>query len=110
MDLIYWISTVLTAAVIGLIPALIAKHKGYSFVLWWFYGFMLFIVAIIHVSLIKDRNSRKPIITGYVQRRETNNGRENAVEELRKYKELKDMGVITDAEFQLKKTQLLKYI
>lgn len=33
-------------ALIGLIPAAIASSKGYSFVLWWFFGAMLFIVAL----------------------------------------------------------------
>lgn len=48
------------AAGLGLIPASIAKRKGYSFGLWWFYGWMLFIVAIIHVALIEDKN-KKPV-------------------------------------------------
>ena len=41
------------AAVIGLLPAFVAKEKGYSFGLWWFYGAMLFIVALPHALLIK---------------------------------------------------------
>ena len=43
------------AALLGLIPANIAKNKGHSFSLWWFYGWMLFIVAIIHVNFIEDK-------------------------------------------------------
>lgn len=46
------------AAGLGLIPANIAKKKGYSFGLWWFYGWMLFIVAIIHAALIEDKNPK----------------------------------------------------
>lgn len=38
------------AALLGLIPANIAKSKGRSFGLWWFYGWMLFIVALIHAA------------------------------------------------------------
>lgn len=34
------------AAVIGLIPAAIAHSKGHSFILWWFFGATLFIVAL----------------------------------------------------------------
>jgi hypothetical protein len=41
------------AVLIGLIPAFIAKNKGKSFLLWWFYGAMLFIVALVHSLLIK---------------------------------------------------------
>lgn len=43
------------AALLGLIPASIAKKKGRSFGLWWFYGWMLFIVALIHSLLIRKK-------------------------------------------------------
>ncbi|UAN60343.1 zinc ribbon domain-containing protein [Serratia sp. JSRIV004] len=36
------------AAFLGLIPAFIAQSKGRSFGAWWLYGFLLFIVALIH--------------------------------------------------------------
>jgi hypothetical protein len=39
---------------LGLIPAAIARNKGRSFMLWWFYGFMLFIVALPHSLLMKE--------------------------------------------------------
>ena len=38
---------------IGLIPAAIARRKGRSFVRWWIYGALLFIVALPHALLIK---------------------------------------------------------
>jgi hypothetical protein len=41
------------AVLIGLIPAFIAHGKGKSFLLWWFYGAMLFIVALPHSLWIK---------------------------------------------------------
>lgn len=43
------------SALLGLIPANIAKNKGRSFGLWWFYGWMLFIIALIHSLLIKEK-------------------------------------------------------
>ena len=95
----FYIITLAIAAGLGLIPANIAKGKGYSFGLWWFYGWMLFIVAIIHVSLIPDKTA--------------SNVRNNSIlttsnaEELAKYKNLLDAGVITQAEFEIKKQQLL---
>ena len=46
------------AVLIGLIPAFIARNKGKSFVLWWFYGAMLFIVALPHSVLIKPDNQK----------------------------------------------------
>ncbi len=43
------------AALLALIPANIAKKKGRSFGLWWFYGWMLFIVALIHSLVMKEK-------------------------------------------------------
>ena len=43
----------LWAAILGLIPATIAQSKGRSFIGWWFYGAMLFIVALPHALLLK---------------------------------------------------------
>ncbi|MDC9599036.1 zinc ribbon domain-containing protein, partial [Xenorhabdus anantnagensis] len=42
----------LAAVILGLIPALIANSKGRSFILWWIYGFALFIIALVHSILI----------------------------------------------------------
>ena len=44
------------AVLIGLIPASIAKNKGKSFVGWWFYGALLFIVALPHSIIMKADN------------------------------------------------------
>ncbi len=38
---------------LGLIPAIIAKGKGQSFGLWWFYGAALFIIALPHSLIMK---------------------------------------------------------
>jgi hypothetical protein len=38
---------------IGLIPAAIAKSKGRSFAVWWFYGSALFIVALPHALIMR---------------------------------------------------------
>lgn len=43
------------SALLGLIPAHIAQKKGRSFGLWWFYGWMLFIVALIHSLVMKKQ-------------------------------------------------------
>jgi hypothetical protein len=42
----------LYAALLGLIPAMIAQSKGRSFGWWWFYGAMLFIIALPHALII----------------------------------------------------------
>jgi hypothetical protein len=52
------IQTLQLAVLIGLIPAFIARNKGKNFLLWWFYGAMLFIVALPHSILIKPDNQK----------------------------------------------------
>lgn len=86
------------AAVLGLIPANIAKKKGHSFGLWWFYGWMLFIVAIIHVQFIEDYNAPK---------QNTISVSSGTADELEKFKKLLDTGVISQEEYDQKKKQLL---
>ncbi len=111
------------AAGLGLIPAYIAKNKGYSFAAWWFYGWMLFIVAIIHVNLIPDKNAQQPSNVQdsnpqyqqpnqyqqqYSQYQRSPVSPQSAADELKKYKELLDEGVLTEEEFKTKKEQLLR--
>ena len=94
------------AALLGLIPASIARRKGYSFGLWWFYGWMLFIVAIIHVNLIEDKTQPKTPSYAYG----APPAAPSAADELKKYKDPYDQGAITEIEFQQMKAQLLKQI
>ena len=82
-------------AVLGLIPARIAKKKGYSFGLWWLFGFFFFLIALIVSLFLADKNAG--------QKAEAING----ADALAKYKELLDAGVITQEEFDAKKKQLL---
>lgn len=49
----YLLIGLVVAAFLGLIPANIAKSKGRGFGLWWFYGWMLFIVALVHALLLE---------------------------------------------------------
>ena len=93
---LYWGLGLVTAAILGLIPANIAKRKGYSFGIWWLYGWMLFIFAIIHVSFLKDKNDPREA-----------SGTPSAADEIKKYKELLDSGAITKEEYEIKKNQLL---
>lgn len=44
---------------LALIPAFIAKNKGRSFGVWYVYGVLLFIVALIHSLLISKRSEIK---------------------------------------------------
>ena len=106
----YYTIILIIAAGLGFIPASIAKRKGYSFGLWWVYGWLLFIVAIIHVSLIPDKNVQQTPINQFnsIPYSPSSNASQSAADELKKFKELFDAGVITEEEFQAKKEQLLK--
>ena len=45
-------------ALLGLIPATIARGKGHDFGFWWVYGAALFIIALPHALLLKpDRGA-----------------------------------------------------
>lgn len=46
------IEILLIAGVLGVIPALIAQSKGRDFIGWYFYGVLLFVVALIHSLVI----------------------------------------------------------
>lgn len=89
------------AAGLGIITGKIAEKKGHSFWTWWFYGWMLFIVAIIHVQFIEDYNAPKRVAT--VEPRQTL----GVADEIRKYKNLLDDGVISEEEFNKKKKELM---
>ncbi|HSW88275.1 MAG TPA: hypothetical protein VLG12_03880 [Candidatus Saccharimonadales bacterium] len=45
---------------LGLIPAFIAQEKGRSFVKWYIYGALLFIIALIHSLTLKNDAIRCP--------------------------------------------------
>jgi hypothetical protein len=51
------IGILIMAAGLGFIPAMIAKNKGRSFGTWWFYGFILFIVALPHSLMLSSAGS-----------------------------------------------------
>lgn len=109
------------AALLGLIPANIAKNKGRSFGLWWFYGWMLFIVALPHALLMQDLGGAAQNYTPQVSFGDTDNSVNNhtanssspinpsgdAFDNIIKYKELLDVGVITQEEFDAKRKDLL---
>ena len=90
----------IVAAGLGFIPAEIAKNKGKeNYWLWWFYGWMLFIVAIIHAMCLEDSSVSKSLTTTTAPY--------GSADELLKFKELLDKGVITQEEFDAKKKQLI---
>lgn len=101
--MLYIILSLSAAAALAFIPASIAKEKGYSFSLWWVYGWLLFAVAIIHVICLPDRNTddakvsklyNEPMKISYV-------------EELRKLRSQYENGDISKEELERKTEELL---
>jgi len=65
---LYWINILMYCVLLGLIPAAIARNKGYSFGKWWLYGSFLFIVALPHSILLKPNKvgiERKRLEEGF---------------------------------------------
>jgi hypothetical protein len=46
------------AALLGLIPAVVAQRKGRSFLGWWIFGFLMLIVALPAAFLVRDTRPR----------------------------------------------------
>lgn len=53
---------VLLAALLGLIPAMIAHNKGHSAFTWWIFGAALFIIALPAALLAEDRGSDESLL------------------------------------------------
>ena len=64
MDTAPLILTLITAMILGLITGAIAEKKGHSFVTWWAFGVVFFIVAL-PVALLMD--SKKPTEQGFAR-------------------------------------------
>ena len=47
----------LIGVLLGLIPAFIAQRKGRSFVFWWIYGTLIWIIAFPHALIMKQIDS-----------------------------------------------------
>ena len=122
------VSTLVIMIAFGFIVAEIAKAKGYvrqsgepktkkptkyTYIGWWFCGALLFIVSFIWVlalpNLNKQQNQQaqqlKPAQPYNPQIQQT---QPNMTEELQKYKDLYDSGLITKEEYEKKKAQILK--
>jgi hypothetical protein len=60
MDAVWIILALAVAAALGLIPASIARRKGRSFVAWWIFGAITWIIAMVAVLLVSDRRDAAP--------------------------------------------------
>lgn len=94
MVVIYCIVALVICVVFGIVTANLAKKKGYSYGAFFAVGFFLCLIGLIIVLVIEDKNKKVP--------------ESEAANSLLKYKQLMDEGVITEEEFNDKKSELLK--
>lgn len=71
------IGAIIVAVPLGLIPAVIAHNKGHNFLVWWFFGWALFIIAL-PCALMLERNPllfrRCPHCGSWLERGSTDEG------------------------------------
>lgn len=101
--MLYIILSLSAAAVLAFIPASIAKEKGYSFGLWWVYGWLLFAFAVIHAICLPDRNADDTKVTKLYNEPV----KISYVEELRKLRSQYESGDISKEELERKTEKLL---
>lgn len=90
--LVIGVAIILPCCIWGWAVNKVIKNKGYD-ENWFWWGFFFGLIALI-VALTKPQNS--------------NSGNNTNFDEIKKYKELLDSGIITEDEFNRKKEDLLK--
>ena len=106
---------------LAFIPATIARKKGYSQGLFWLFGFFLFLPAIIVACCIEDKTKPKPPAAVYIAQPYAQpyappaappapSSSPSPVDELQRYKDLLDRGVISQEEYDAVKAKLLNKI
>ena len=105
------------SAALAFIPAYLARKKGYSYGLFWLFGFFLFLPAIIVACCIEDKTKPKTPAAVYVAQPYTPpaappapSNAPSPVDELQRYKDLLDRGVISQEEYDAVKAKLLNKI
>ena len=84
---------------LAIIPARVARDKGYSYGAFYAFGFFFFLPALIVALLVQDK--------GDTAAREARQSATSSADLLLKYKQLLDCGGITQEEFDSKKRELL---
>ena len=113
------------SATLAFIPAYLARKKGYSYGLFWLFGFFLFLPAIIVACCIEDKTKPKPPAAVYIAQPYAQpyappyappaapaapSSSPSPVDELQRYKDLLDRGVISQEEYDAVKAKLLNKI
>jgi len=97
-------TTLIIAAIIGLIPATIAYKKGHNFFAWWFFGFALFIVALPYAIFMKRADHDK------LEKTDGTRDSTKIIEELANLKAIKDTGALSDEAYKAREDSLKKQL
>jgi hypothetical protein len=54
-----FVPVIVIGALLGLIVGAVARNKGYNFALWWLFGFLIFIVAVIVILAMPRKTGRE---------------------------------------------------
>lgn len=104
MDEINLTTILIIAVIIGLLPAGIAKSKGYNFFSWWFYGAAAFIVALPWSIIMKPA---EPEVKGEILDPSQKNS-SRIIAELANLQAIKGTGALSDEDFRSKEELLKK--
>jgi len=97
-------TSLIIAAIIGLIPATIAYKKGYNFFIWWLFGFALFIVALPYAIFMKRADYDK------LEKMEGDRSSTKIIEELANLKAIKDTGALSDEAYKSREENLKRQL
>ncbi len=80
---------------LAVIPAVLARMKGHNPVFWYLYGCIFFPGALVQTLLLSNIKGRRADAI-------------SQADELERWARLRDRGLLTEAEFEQKKRQLLQ--
>lgn len=107
MVFVYIFAAIIQGLIWGFIAQIISENKGYEDGFFW--GFFLGIIGIIVVACKSDNNSSyaSVLLSKAAEEKDKSEKELLNIQKLKSYKDLLDSGVITQEEFDKKKSELL---
>ena len=107
MVFVYIFVAIIQGLICGFVAQVVSENKGYEDGFFW--GFLLGIIGIIVVACKPDNNSSyaSALLSKETEEKDKSEKELLNVQKLKSYKDLLDSGVITQEEFDKKKSELL---
>lgn len=107
MVFVYIFVAIIQGLICGFVAQVVSENKGYEDGFFWF--FFLGIIGIIVVACKPDNNSSyaSALLSKETEEKDKSEKELLNVQKLKSYKDLLDSGVITQEEFDKKKSELL---